>query len=41
MKRRIALLGIALFVFGVGTIAWTLVGLPPVKHYLRESTASL
>ena len=36
MKRRIVLLGIALFVFGVGTIAWTLAGLPPVKYFLRH-----
>ena len=35
MKRRIVLLGIALLLVGVGTIAWTLAGLPPVKHYLR------
>ena len=34
MKRRIVLLGIALFLFGVGTIAWTLAGLPPVKYHL-------
>jgi formylglycine-generating enzyme required for sulfatase activity len=35
MKRRIVLMGIALFLVGVGVIAWTLAGLPPVKYYLR------
>jgi len=34
MKRRIVILVLALFLFGVGTVAWTLAGLPPVKYYL-------
>jgi len=41
MKRRIVLLVLALFLFGVGTVAWTLAGLPPVKYYLGESSANL
>ncbi len=35
MKRRIVLIGIALFLVGVAVIAWTLAGLPPVKYVLR------
>ena len=34
-RRRVLLAVLALFLVGVGTIAWTLAGLPPVKYYLR------
>jgi len=34
-RRRVLLAVLALFVFGVVYVAWTLAGLPPVKFYLR------
>jgi len=34
MKRRVLLAVLALLLFGVGYVAWTLAGLPPVKYYL-------
>jgi len=34
-RRRVLLAVLALFLVGVGTVAWTLAGLPPVKYYLR------
>ena len=33
--RRVLLAVLALFLVGVGTIAWTLAGMPPAKYYLR------
>jgi len=34
-RRRILLAILAIFLFCVGYIAWTLAGMPPVKYYLR------
>jgi formylglycine-generating enzyme required for sulfatase activity len=34
-RRRVLIAVLALFLIGVGYIAWTLAGLPPVKYYLR------
>jgi len=34
-RRRIILAVLALFLVGVGTMVWTLAGLPPVRFYLR------
>jgi len=38
-RRRVLLAVLALFLLGVGYIAWTLAGLPPVRFYIRESSA--
>lgn len=34
-RRRVLLAVVALFLAGVGYVAWTLAGLPPVKYYVR------
>ena len=34
-RRRVLVAVLALFLLGVGTIVWTLSGLPPIKYYLR------
>jgi len=34
-RRRVLLAVLAFFLVGVGCVAWTLAGLPPVKYYLR------
>jgi len=35
-RRRVLLAVLALFLVGVGYVAWTLAGLPPMKYYLRH-----
>jgi len=35
-KRTVLLAGLVLFLVGVGYVAWTLAGMPPVKYYLRH-----
>ena len=35
MRKRLLIAVLALVLFGVGTIAWTLAGLPPPMHYIR------
>jgi len=34
-RRRVLLAVLALFLFGIGYVAWTLAGLPPVKYHVR------
>ena len=37
-KHRVLLVVLALFLAGIGIVAWTLAGLPPVKYYVRKSS---